>query len=52
MVKVVWTKKAFGQLERAVKYIREERGLSHAKIVLDAVLLKTQLLEKNLKIGT
>jgi plasmid stabilization system protein ParE len=34
MVEVVWTKKAFSQLERAVKYIREEQGTAYAQIVL------------------
>lgn len=36
MVEVIWTKKAFGQLERAVKYIRKEQGIGYAEIVLNA----------------
>src|SRR5688572_10773994 len=38
MAYVVWTKKAFTQLERAVKYIKEESGTTYAEIVLDRVL--------------
>ncbi|MEQ8553903.1 MAG: type II toxin-antitoxin system RelE/ParE family toxin [Cyclobacteriaceae bacterium] len=52
MVKVIWTKKAFSQLERAVKYIKEEQGLSYAEIVLSKILTSTQLLEKSPKMGT
>lgn len=52
MVEVIWTKKALKQLERAVKYIREEQGISYAKIVLEKVLNSTELLEKTPEIGT
>jgi|SRR5690606_9283828 len=52
MVKVVWTKKAYTQLERAIRYIREERGLSYAEIVLNKILQTTELLESSPKIGT
>jgi plasmid stabilization system protein ParE len=45
MVKVIWTKKAFGQLERAIKYIREEQGLTYAETVLNKMLQTTELLE-------
>jgi len=52
MVKVIWTKKAFGQLERAIKYIRKEQGLSYAETVLNKILQTTELLEKWPNIGT
>jgi len=52
MVKVIWTKKAFGQLERAIKYIREEQGLTYAEIVLNKILQSTDLLEHSPNIGT
>ena len=34
MAEVIWTKRAFGQLERAVKFIRDEQGIGYAEIVL------------------
>lgn len=37
MAEVVWTKKAFGQLERAIRYILEEQGTSYAEIVLKQI---------------
>ena len=52
MVKVIWTKKAFGQLERAIKYIREEQGVSYAETVLNKILQTTELLGKSPNIGT
>jgi plasmid stabilization system protein ParE len=52
MVKVIWTKKAFGQLERAIKYIREEQGFSYAETVLNKILQTTELLEHSPNIGT
>ncbi|MCX2745639.1 type II toxin-antitoxin system RelE/ParE family toxin [Mangrovivirga sp. M17] len=52
MVEVIWTKKALGQLERAVKYIQNEQGTSYAKIVLNKILDSTELLENHLNIGT
>jgi plasmid stabilization system protein ParE len=51
MVKVIWTKKAFNQLERAIKYIKEEQGATYAQIVLNKVLDKTRILENNANIG-
>lgn len=51
MVKVIWTKRAFSQLERAIKYIKEEQGVSYAQIVLTKTLEKTRLLEVTPKIG-
>lgn len=51
MVEVIWTKKAFGQLERAIKYIREEQGISYAEIVLHKILQTTELLENSPKMG-
>ena len=52
MVKVIWTKKAFGQLERAIKYIKNEQGLSYAETVLNKILQTTALLEHSPNIGT
>jgi plasmid stabilization system protein ParE len=51
MVKVIWTKRAFDQLERAIKYIKEEQGISYAEIVLKKTLEKTRLLAKSPKTG-
>ena len=51
MVKIIWTKKAFTQLERAIKYIKEEQGHSYAEIELNKTLEKTRLLETNPLIG-
>ncbi|MEP2770595.1 MAG: type II toxin-antitoxin system RelE/ParE family toxin [Fulvivirga sp.] len=51
MVKVIWTKKAFGQLERAIKYIREEQGISYAETVLNKILQTTELLEHSPQMG-
>ena len=51
MVKVIWTKRAFSQLERAIKYIKEEQGVAYAQIVLTKTLEKTRLLEITPKIG-
>ena len=51
MVKVIWTKRAFDQLERAIRYIKEEQGTSYAEIVLRKTLEKTRLLENSPKIG-
>lgn len=52
MVKVIWTHNAFGQLERAIKYIREEQGLSYSEIVLNKILQTTELLQHSPKFGT
>jgi len=37
MAKVIWTKRGFGQLEKAIKYIKEEQGLSYAETVLNRI---------------
>lgn len=52
MAKIIWTNKAFGQLERAINYIRKEQDISYAKIVLNKILEKTTLLESSPEIGT
>lgn len=52
MAEVIWTKKAFGQLERAIKYIREEQGISYAEIVLKQILEATDRLEHSPNMGT
>ncbi|MEQ8627038.1 MULTISPECIES: type II toxin-antitoxin system RelE/ParE family toxin [Ekhidna] len=51
MAKVIWTKRAFGQLERNIKYIKEEQGNSYAETVLDKILSSTALLEGTPKMG-
>ena len=51
MVKIVWTNRAFGQLERAISYVKEERGYSYASIVLDKILKSTSLLVEHPQIG-
>jgi hypothetical protein len=35
MVKIIWTKRAFSQFERAIRFIRNEQGLTYAKIVYE-----------------
>lgn len=51
MVKVVWTSRAFDQLERAINYIKEERGYSYATIVLDKIIKSTSRLAKHPQMG-
>ena len=51
MVKVIWTRRASNQLERAIKYIKVEQGTAYAEIVLNKALEKTSLLERNPEIG-
>ena len=51
MVKVVWSYRATNQLERAVKYIRVEQGLSYAKTVAERILSSTSILESTPQIG-
>jgi plasmid stabilization system protein ParE len=51
MVKIVWTKKSFQQLERAIKYIKEEQGVSYAEIVLEKIISSTKSLENNPNLG-
>ncbi len=52
MVKIIWTNRAFNQLERAVGYIKEERGISYASIVLDKIIKSTSLLSNHPQMGT
>jgi toxin ParE1/3/4 len=52
MVEVIWTKKAFGQFERAIKYIHQEQGYYYADVVRNKILETTRLLENNPNIGT
>ena len=52
MAEVIWTNRAFGQLERAVKFIRDEQGIGYAEIVLKKVLETTVSLEHSPEIGT
>lgn len=52
MAQVIWTKKASGQFERAVKYIFEEQGFYYADIVREKILQTTALLEGQPQMGT
>jgi plasmid stabilization system protein ParE len=52
MVKIIWTKRAFNQFERLVKYIREEQGLSYARIVHEKILQAINNLEEFPLLGT
>lgn len=38
MVKIIWTRRAFAQLEKAVTYIKEESSAHQATLVLDKML--------------
>jgi plasmid stabilization system protein ParE len=51
MVKVIWSHRATSQLERAVKYIKEEQGFSYARIVVQRIISSTSLLESTPKMG-
>ncbi len=51
MAQVIWTKKASGQFERAVKYIFKEQGFYYADIVRVKILQPTDLLERQPLIG-
>jgi plasmid stabilization system protein ParE len=46
MAEVVWTKKALSQLEHAIKYVREESGITYAEILLNGILNATRHLER------
>ena len=50
MVKVIWTKRAFGQLKRVIRYTKEEQGLSYAEAVLNRILKSSELLKSMPKI--
>jgi len=50
MVKEIWSKKAFGQLERAIKF-HKKGTISYAEIVLNKVLKTTKLLETSPEMG-
>jgi len=51
MVKIIWTNRAFGQLERAIRYIKDERGLSYSTLVLDKIIKSTSLLAHHPRAG-
>ena len=51
MVKVIWSKRASGQLERNVRYIKDEQGVSYAETVLNKILSSTALLGRTPKMG-
>ena len=52
MAQVIWTKKASGQFERAIKYIFKEQGFYYADIVREKILQTTALLEGQPQMGT
>jgi toxin ParE1/3/4 len=52
MAEVVWTKIALHQYEKAVQYIRSERGLPHAQALVDKVDRWMEILESTPQIGT
>ncbi len=52
MVKIIWTNRAFGQLERAINYIKDERGVSYASIVLEKIIKSTSLLSNHPQRGS
>ncbi|HEY5826356.1 MAG TPA: type II toxin-antitoxin system RelE/ParE family toxin [Cyclobacteriaceae bacterium] len=45
MAKVIWTKRAFDQLERNVKFLKTERGITVAELVLTKILDSVSQLE-------
>lgn len=51
MVKIIWTVRAFNQLERVIRYVREERGVSYASIVLEKIIKSTSLLSSHPQLG-
>lgn len=51
MAKVIWSKRASGQLEHNIKYIKDEQGISYAETVLSKILSPTTLLGKTPKMG-
>jgi plasmid stabilization system protein ParE len=51
MAEVKWTRKATSQLERAIKYIKEEQGPTYAQIVLSRILNSTSHLSSHPKMG-
>jgi toxin ParE1/3/4 len=51
MVKIIWTKRAFKQFERIIRYIREEQGLTYAKIVNRKILESISNLENHPLLG-
>jgi plasmid stabilization system protein ParE len=52
MAEIIWTHRAEGQLERAIKYIKDEQGTHYAKIVLERILSDVQILASNPEVGT
>lgn len=52
MAQIIWTKKASGQFERAIKYIFKEQGFYYANIVREKILQTTALLEGQPQMGT
>jgi len=52
MAQVKWTKIATNQLERAIKYIKEEQGTIYAEIVLSKILKSTSFLTSHPRMGT
>ena len=51
MAEIIWTKKAFGQFEKEVKFVLNDRGLKAANVIRDKILKSTSLLEFNPDLG-
>ncbi len=51
MAKVIWTKRATGQFECAVRYIEEEQGTAYARVILDRILHDVGLLAQQPRLG-
>ena len=45
MAQIIWSKRSAQQLERAIRYTREEQGVSYAYTVLDRILKATASLQ-------
>jgi len=52
MAEIIWTRKAFGQFERAIKHIFKEQGFHYADIVRKRILRTRALLQNNPNLGT
>jgi plasmid stabilization system protein ParE len=52
MAQIIWTKRAGGQLESAIRFIYEEQGFHYANLVLQRIHSNVDLLTNNPEIGT
>ncbi len=51
MVKIIWSRRAFAQFERIIKYIRTEHGLTYARIVHSKILQSISFLQDHPELG-